>query len=349
MNILQVESATNFSGGVNQVLLNSFELKRRGHSVHVACVKDSPIHKKLKGGNFDFVFIDEERTLHSAKIIRNFLKSNKIDIVHTHHSKGHKIGLLSLLGRKKEKLVVQRSVIFPASNIFKYLNPRVNMFVANSHAVKNVLVKYFVKPEKISVVYSAINSENLSKISKSEAKKQLCSDDKFIFGIVGNYSEYKGHDILMGAFAKINNRENALLVFIGKDTERLSNKAAKLGIERDVRILGFQDNAAELINGFDCLVIPSLKESFPNVAIEAFFYKTIVLGTDVGGIPELLDEGRGFLCEPTVESLSNAMIMVYNYPNKNGVIDRAYEFAKKNLTIEKKIDKLESVYEGLLK
>lgn len=347
MNILQIESATNFSGGVNQTLLNSFELQKRGHSVHIACVKDSPVHKKLKSGGFGFIFIDENRIFYSAKIIRKFLKSSKVDIVHTHHSKGHSIGLWALMGRK-ERLVVQRSVIFPAMNIFKYLNPRVDMFIANSHAVKNVLVKYFVKEKKIRVVYSAIDSEKLSKISKSEAKKQLFNDNRFIFGIVGNYSEYKGHDILMEAFAKINNKEGALLVFVGKDTEKLNERAVELGIEKNIKIVGFQDNAAELINGFDCLVIPSLKESFPNVAIEAFFYKTVVIGTDVGGIPELLEDGRGFLCKPNVESLSDAMIMVYNYTNKNGVTNRAYEFAKENLTIENKIDKLESVYRGLL-
>ncbi len=349
MNILQIESATNFSGGVNQTVLNSLELKKRGHTVYLACVKDSPVHKKLQNRGFGFVFIDEERALYSAKTIRNFLKENHMDIVHTHHSKGHKIGLLALMFRRNEKLVVQRSVIFPAKNIFKYLNPRVNLFIANSNVVKNVMMKYLVSERKIRVVYTAIDEHVVEGATKEQIREKFGFGNKFVFGVVANYSSWKGQEILLEAFANIENREDALLVFIGKNTESLNGVAMKLGVDKNIKILGFRDDAAKIIKGFDCLVIPSVKgESFPNVAVEAFFSKTPVIGTAVGGVPELLENGRGFLCKPNVESLINMMIAAYNYPNKERIVKKAYEFAKENLTIEKKIDKLEAIYMELL-
>jgi len=98
----------------------------------------------------------------------------------------------------------------------------------------------------------------------------------------------------------------------------------------------------------DCLVIPSLKESFPNVAIEAFFMKTPVLGTQVGGIPELLRDGRGYTAEPSAKSLSGAMILVYNAPDRDQTANRAYRFAMENLTIQRKVDRLEELYTRLL-
>ncbi len=349
MNILQVEPATNFSGGVNQTILNSLELKKRGHRVYLACVKESFVHKRLKEKGFDFIFIDEERSLYSAKLIRNFLKENEVDIVHTHHSKGHRIGLLALMGRRKEKLVVQRGVIFNAKNPLKYLNPRVNLFIANSNVVKNVLMKSFVSKKKIRVIYTAVDESAVYGSSRDEIRNKFGFENRFVFGIVGNYSDWKGQDLLLRAFAGIENRGNALLVFIGKNTELLKEQVEKLGVSEYVKILGFREDAPKLIKGLDCLVIPSIKgESFPNVAVEAFFSKTVVMGTTVGGIPELLENGRGFLCKPEAESLMNTMLAVYHYEDRNKIINRAYEFAKENLTIQKKIDRLEFVYKELL-
>ncbi len=349
MKILNVESATNFSGGVNQTILNSLELSRRGHSVFVACVKNSPIHKKLQGRNIDFVFIEEGKIFSSSLIIRDFLNRSDVDIVHTHHSKGHTIGLMAVLFRKKEKLVVQRGVIFPAKNPLKYLNPRVNVFIANSEVVKEVLMRSFVHRKKIKVVYSAIDESRVEGLTREEVRNRFGLNGKFVFGVVANYSNWKGQDMLLEAFSKIGNKGNALLVFVGKDTEFLIDKAKKLGIEKYVRVLGFREDAPKLIKGFDCVVIPSKKgESLPNVAVEAFFSKTVVAGTSIGGLPELLKDGRGFLCEPNAKSLMGMILAVYNYDKRNEMMKRAYKFAKENLTIQKKVDRLEEIYKELL-
>ncbi|GEM_PF-2413506 len=349
MVILNIEPATNFSGGVNQTILNTLEFKKRGHEVYLACVKDSPVHQKLEGKGVKFVFIDNERLIHSANRIRSFLERHRVDIVHTHHSKGHTIGLLSLLFRKREKLVVQRGVIFPAKNPFKYLNPRVNLFVANSNVVRERLIKSFVSRKKIVVVYSAIDEQRVNGYSRGEVREMLGFGNKFVFGVVGNYSNWKGQGMLLKAFAGVKNKGNTLLVFVGRNTELLKDEAKKLGIGDRVRALGFRDDAPKIIKGFDCLIIPSKEgESFPNVAVEAFFSKTVVAGTNVGGIPELLDDGRGFVCEPNIESLRGLMLTVYNYDRREEMAERAYRFAKDNLTIEKKIDRLESIYKSLI-
>lgn len=346
MNILQIESATNFSGGVNQMLLNSIELQKRGHRIYAACVKDSPIYKILHGKGFDIVEIDENKKYRSAKIVRNFLKNNRIDIIHTHHSKGHMIGLLSVIGRKKERLVVQRSVIFPTVNIFKYWNPRVDKFIANSRAVKDVMKHYHIKESKIKIIYSAVDKNQFIDFDRDSIREEFNLCGKFVFGIVGNYSDYKGHDILLEAFGKIKDK-NILLIMIGKDTEKLVKKTQQLKIDDKVRILGFRKDARKIMKGLDCLVIPSLKESFSNVVIEAFFMKVPVVGTNVGGIPELLEDKRGILCEPDADSIKGSLIEALNSDLKQ-ITDSAYEFADNYLTIEKKIDGLEAVYKELI-
>ncbi|WP_025209536.1 glycosyltransferase [Hippea sp. KM1] len=345
MRILNIESATNFSGGVNQTIINCLGLKERGHEVYLACVYNSPIHKRLKGKGVGFVFIDEDRVLYSAGVVRGFLKNNPVDIVHTHHSKGHEIGLWALMFRKKEKLVVQRSVLFPTRNLFKYLNPRIDLFIANSKAVRDVLVRHFVRQDKIRVVYSAANIDRIRRIDKKEVRDRF-GFRGFVFGVVGNYSSYKGHDLLLEAFFRLDLKET-MLVFVGKDTEMLMDKAKAMGIEDRVKALGFRTDAVDIMNGFDALVVPSFKESFPNVVIEAFLLGVPVIGSAVGGVVELLSDNRGILAKPDADSLSDAMERMV-FADRESMADRAKGFALDNLLAEKKIERLESIYRELL-
>ncbi len=345
MRILSIEPATNYSGGVNQLIINVLGLKNRGYDVVVACVENSPVHLALKDKGIDFVFIDEERIFWSALRIRRFLKRNNIDVIHTHHSKGHTIGLLSVSFRKKEKLVVQRSVLFPTTNVFKYLNPRVDLFIANSKAVKEVMRKHFVNPKKIEVLYSAVDENKLKGIERDEVRREYGLEGN-VFGVVGNYSSFKGHDIALEAFKKLN-LKNSMLVLVGRDTEKLKKVAKELKIESRVRILGFRKDAYKIIAGLDLLLIPSLRESFPNVAIEAFLLKVPVVGTNVGGIPELLGEGRGIVCFPEPNSMAKA-IMDMVVSDRKSITNRAFQFAKDNLTADKKVENLIRIYKRLL-
>ncbi len=345
MKILNIESATNFSGGVNQLIINVKGLIEKGHEITVACVKDSPVHRALKDSGADFFFIDEDKVYKSALSLREFLKQHDFDIVHTHHSKGHTIGLLSLLFRKKEKLVVQRSVLFPTTNVFKYLNPRVDLFIANSYAVKDVMHRHFVSSKKIRVVYSAVDESKLEGIDREEARREFGFKGN-VFGTVGNYSSFKGHDIAIEAFKKLNLKDSTL-VLVGSDTEKLDGLVSDLGIADRVRILGFRKDAYKIIAGFDVLVIPSLRESFPNVAIEAFLLGVPVIGTNVGGIPELLGDGRGIIANPTADDLAKAMMDMI-VADRDEIKKRALEFAKQNLTAERKVERLIKVYEELL-
>ncbi len=345
MKVLNVESATNFSGGVNQLIINVKGLIEKGHEVAVACVEGSPVHRALRDSGADFFFIEEDRVYRSALRLREFLRQRDFDIVHTHHSKGHTIGLLSLLFRKKEKLIVQRSVLFPTTNVFKYLNPRVDLFIANSYAVKDVMQRHFVSPKKIRVIYSAIDESKLGDV-KREAVRRKFGFEGNVFGVVGNYSSFKGHDIAIEAFKKLDLKDS-MLVLVGKDTEKLQGLVKELGIADRVKILGFREDAYRIIAGFDVLIIPSLRESFPNVAIEAFLLGVPVVGTNVGGIPELLGDGRGIVANPTSDDLAKAMMDMI-VADRDEIKRKALEFAKENLTAEKKVERLIKVYEELL-
>jgi glycosyltransferase involved in cell wall biosynthesis len=298
MNILQVEPATNWSGGVNQTFILSRALKEKRHKVYIACCPNSPIYRKAVKEKIDTISINDKKIWHSAKIVRNFIRNNHIDVVHTNHSRGHSIGLLASLFLYKHILVVQRSVLFKPGNLLKYLSPRVNAFFVNSYAVKNILKKYFIKDKKIFVIPSVVDGRNFYDLAKEDAKEKFNFQGKIV-GCIGNFSFYKGHTFLIEAFAHLSKKYNDIsLVIVGQNTKELNECIKKYNITDKVKLMGFREDAIGILKSFDVLVVPSLMESFPNVILEAMMMKVPVVGTSVGGMVEMLSNNRGILIKP---------------------------------------------------
>jgi len=348
MNILQVEPATNWSGGVNQTLILSRALKEKGHKVCIACCFNSPIYRRATQENIDTIFIDDKRIWHSAKIVRNFIKEKDVDVVHTNHSRGHSIGLLASLFLHKHILVVQRSVLFKPGNVLKYLSPRIDAFFVNSFAVKNILKRYLVKEKKIFVIPSAVDERDFSSLSRKEAREKMGFKEKVI-GCIGNFSFYKGHTFLIEAFASLSKRHNDIsLVFVGQNTKALSEYVKKYNITDKVNIMGFRKDATDILKAFDVLVVPSVIESFPNVILEAMMVKVPVIGTEVGGIGEMLSNGRGILVKSKdVGRISSAIEYVLNHDTRD-MVERAYRYAKEHYTIQAKEMMCENIYRMLI-
>lgn len=95
--------------------------------------------------------------------------------------------------------------------------------------------------------------------------------------------------------------ESARFVLIGDGSERtnLENLAAELGLARSVLFLGDRSDIPELLAALDVVVLSSLTESFPNAILEAMAAGRPVVATHVGGVPELVQDGRtGWLVAP---------------------------------------------------
>jgi glycosyltransferase involved in cell wall biosynthesis len=113
--------------------------------------------------------------------------------------------------------------------------------------------------------------------------------------------------------------------------------------------VGFREDAADILKGFDALVVPSLMESFPNVILEAMMLKVPVVGTAVGGIGEMLSNDKGILIKAKkISALSSAIEYILNNNTKD-MVDRAYRYAKQHYTIQIKEMMCENIYRMLLR
>jgi glycosyltransferase involved in cell wall biosynthesis len=116
-----------------------------------------------------------------------------------------------------------------------------------------------------------------------------------LVGEIARLCDVKGQRELIDAAALA---PGAHVVLVGEDLEQqgayrvlLEQQARTRGVADRVHLLGFRSDAAELLEQFDMLVLPSWIEGLPGVVLEAMAHGKPVIATPVGGTPELVEDG----------------------------------------------------------
>jgi glycosyltransferase involved in cell wall biosynthesis len=185
--------------------------------------------------------------------------------------------------------------------------PRTDLLIASSSFERDRLVgKFGVPAERVRVVLTPIDTSAFRPIERAEACAEAGLEPARRYLLfIGRLSDHeKRLGALIDAFASVlplSADTDLLVVGDGKDGDRLRERARRLAPAR-VRFLGWAsgaDRLRTLYNAADCLLLPSRREGFPSVVGESLACGTPVLGSRVGGIPELVHEGRtGWLIGP---------------------------------------------------
>lgn len=129
-------------------------------------------------------------------------------------------------------------------------------------------------------------------------------DSATVFASVGRFSTQKALDVAIEAFTRVvraNPERDVFLALVGDGTERaaLVDQARRSGLERQIVFPGFMADPRAAYQGLDFFLIPSRYEGLPFALVEAMASGCRVIGTRVGGIPEVItDESMGVLVPP---------------------------------------------------
>ena len=241
--------------------------------------------------------------------IREFIKKNRIDVIHCHGYKSNFYGLLASKGKVPSVTTNHnwltthwklKTYCFLDSLWIRFFD----RIVAVSNEVKKDMLRYKIPEAKIRVVDNGIALERFAKLVETNImKKQLGFDEKIrIIGTIGSLKIEKGHIYLLEAARQILDMVRDLRFLIigdGPLRKALEEKSEKLGIEKQVIFMGQRKDIPELLVAMDIFVLPSIKEGLPIALLEAMAARKPVIATRVGAIAKVIEnKDIGILVEP---------------------------------------------------
>lgn len=236
----------------------------------------------------------------------------------------------------------------------KILSKITNRIIACSNSVKEFTIKQEKIPaDKFITIHNCID---INKFSIAATKEQLrehygFSKDEKIVIIVGSLREQKGHKYLLEAFARVKEaipESKLLIIGSGPEEYRLRNLSKKFNITNSVVFMGIRRDIPQLLKMSDLFVLPSLREGFGIVLLEAMVSGLAIVATAVDGILEVVVEGEtGILVPPSdAKALADSIVTILSDEIKRiefGV--NAKKRVKSDFTPEKYIEKLTQLYE----
>ena len=297
MNIALIIPVLDLGGAETMCENLAYSLDKLGHKVIVISLysKQTPIASRLIEKGIQVKFLKKKQGLDLSLFFRlaALLKKERVNVIHTHiYAIKYGVFAAMLSGVKIRIHTVHNVAEKEAGKAARLLN---NYFfkrcgvipVALSELIRESIVKeYGIKMEKIPVVFNGID------LSNCIPKTEYGNDSEFIILNIARFSQQKNHKGLIEVFEKFNKTHpNSRLWLIGegslKDSIRKQVKEAQL--ENKVEFLGVQSNVYQFLNKADIFVLPSKYEGVPMTIIEAMGTGLPIIASDVGGIPDMLE------------------------------------------------------------
>lgn len=220
-----------------------------------------------------------------------------------------------------------------------------------SQRVKNIAME-FIPNEKLSVIPSSVKYGEFQKNVKMLFREQ--NEDINILFMGGADPLRKGIlDVIKTIPIVTSENDNVRFLFTGGETVKIYlEKLLSTNMGKYVRFLGWIDERDKLAlyKSADILVLPSYNEGLPYVIIEALAVGLPVIATNVGGIPEVIEEGvNGFLIQPgDFHALAKNIINLSNNEKlRKRISQENKEKAKSNYSLNTVLNQIKEIYDGI--
>lgn len=277
------------------------------------------------------------------------------DVVHTHLVDADLIGILAAraLGVRRCCASIHSFSFFAVRrHRWRYrwlLSPLVGRFLAVSHALADYLVRECGLPaSRVQVVTNGIDT---ARFAPAAGPAPRCAPGPTV-GVLTRLDARKGLRYLLQAMAQLrSDLPDARLLIGGEGVDRsaLEREAYSLGLMGCVEFAGAVSDSAQFYRRLDLFVLPSLDEAFGLVVLEAMAAGLPVVGTRVGGIPEILEDGaQGRLVAPAdSRALASAICELCQDPiRRSQMAEQAHQQALR-FDIGRTAGALQAVYEEL--
>jgi glycosyltransferase involved in cell wall biosynthesis len=325
-------------------------------------------HLKKLGIPVDLMGIDRLRDVTAIPRLINYLRRHKADLVHTQLEFSNTLGTLSakILGLPTISTIHTLDTSKPGSKkeqhlklmwwVLRKFNDRV---LCVSEGARQHYIKISAdNPKKVLTLYNGIDLSPYSKIDskqKNQERHKLgLPINSMILTTVSFLRQPKGIQFMLQSLPEIlKQAPNTHYLIVGDGNYRndLEVMVTQNNLSNHVTFLGFREDIPYILSLSDIFVLPSLDEALPTVLAEAMAAGLPLIGTKVGGVPEMLVDGEnGFLIPPSNSlELAKACIKLLNSTEKIDDFGVAgHELVNNKFNIQVQVQKLEAQYLELL-
>ena len=245
----------------------------------------------------------------SAAVLTAALRNHPVDLLHLHLPRA---GVLGRLAARRLRL---RPVVYTEHNVeggygrlIRHLNQWTlgwcDHVVAVSDQVRSGIIARGVPPSRVTTIPNGVDVDSLTAAASRQSLRTLLDlpAGAPLLGTVANLHPRKGLEVLVAAVHRLRAQwPDVHAVVIGRDDgmgSELRSLAGRLGLDGAVHFLGPRLDAAALMASFDVFVLPSRVEGLPVALLEAMALRRPVVVTPVGGVPEVVRDGREGLHAP---------------------------------------------------
>jgi len=363
--ILFIAHDTGLIGGAERQLLELFRgLDRERFSPHLICLEkggqvaeragelDVPVSHVTRKWRWDLGVITG---------INRFIGANSIRIVHAY------LGLPGFYGATAGKLAGSKVITTiriagprgrPSDITERFAFLISDRIISNSRAGADYYFRRFPGRGKTEIIYNGYDMSDFQGRGARSRHDLGLPSEGLIIGHVANLSYLKDYPTFLKALAAVFPEvPDSHAVIVGDGDRRADYEAIaeSLGIRERTHFLGHRRDVLDLVSHFDIGVLashPEYGEGLSNSIAEYMGFGKPVIATDIGGNPELVDEGvTGLLCpagdpEAMAEKL---LVLLRDEVLRNTMGERGNEFFLANLTLERMVNETERVYEDLLR
>jgi glycosyltransferase involved in cell wall biosynthesis len=379
--------ATGSGGGAQEHVYSLVTgLQRDRYDVEVVSLSDGSATRRLRAAGIPVTIVNETDDGAAARALAALLSRRPPHVLHNHMFRAEVVGTraalaLSEAGFPRPYVVstVHSSRVRSAEDraLLRALTPHMDRLIAVSNAIVSKLEsegrasRSGESGPRIDVVYNGVD---LSRYREQEACCTLPEEYGFpegtpLVGVVARLEPEKGHRTLLEAWPKVLREvpeARLLVVGDGSRREELERFAEELGLlgepcEGDacvgtrrarpaakVIFTGSRDDVPAVTAALDIAVLPSYREAQGLAILEAMALRRPVVATRVGGIPEVIDDGRtGLLVPPhDPDALARAIVrLLTDHPLADTLARAGHDLVYDRFCVERMVESIQAIYD----
>ncbi|WP_339651278.1 glycosyltransferase family 4 protein [uncultured Salegentibacter sp.] len=366
MKILQLVTKRQYRGAEVFAANLSAELIGFGHEIIFAGLykNDSDVLEVKGATNIDL--IENKSGILSTKLVRaiiKLIKTEQPDVVQCNGSDTLKYMVAASYFTNKIPITyrnistISEWIDSPFKlSIYKFLFKRVaHVTSVGSESIHDLIKTFNYPAEKTSVIRRGIPIKEVKSSQiwfRLRNELKLKDSDKIVMHI-GNFSPEKNHIFLLDIFSdlkKENPEIKLVCVGAGVTFHSIKTKITEQNLEKTVFLLGFRKDIPELLSQADCFTLVSKIEGVPGVILEAASQKVPSVATNVGGVPEVLINGKtGFIINNFDKDVfkKHLIILVNDTTLNTRMGENAFKLIENEFNPVKNARKFENLYSRL--